>query len=167
LDTQNRQTLVDWYEGLISASASPEGDITPEQFSKAVKAAFGAPEEHSSAWVQFTEECVKSEQYVGFEAIGDRQTEVNRWLGTLLAELFQISHTHGEHAARQVCELAGEPLCLYPWEMDKAAQCLSSGGTAEDIEEMIESGEIVMDGNNFPKLGDNLKQGGLGPEMRM
>jgi len=43
--------------------------------------------------------------------------------------------------------------------MDKAAQCLSSGGTAEDIENLIEIDEIVMDGNNFPKLGDNLKQG--------
>jgi len=167
LDTQNRQTLVDWYEGLISVSASPEGDITPEQFCKTMKATFGASSEHSSVWVQFAEECVKSEQYVGFEAIGDSQTEVNRWLGTLLAELFQISHTHGEQAARQVCALAVEPLCLYPWEMDKAARCLSSGGTAEDIENLIESGEIVMDGNNFSKLGDKIKQEGIEPAMRM
>jgi len=132
-----------------------------------MKAVFGASGEHSSVWVQFAEECVKSEQYVGFEAVGGSQTEVNRWLGTLLAKLFQISHTHGEHAARQVYELAGEPLCLYPWEMDKAAKCLSSGGTAEDIEEMIESGEIVLDDNYFPKLGDKIKQEGIEPEMRM
>ncbi len=167
MDTQHCQTLVDWYEGLISASASPEGDITPEQFSKAMKAVFGTSEEHSSVWMQFADECVKSGQYVGFEAVGDIQTEINRWLGTLLAKLFQISHTHGEQAARQICELAGEPLCLYPWEMDKAAECLSSGGTAEDIEEMIESGEIVLDDNYFPRLGDKSKQEGFEPAMRM
>ncbi len=132
-----------------------------------MKAVFGTSEEHSSVWMQFADECVKSGQYVGFEAVGDEQTEVNRWLGTLLAKLFQVSHTHGEQAARQICELAGEPLCLYPWEMDKAAKCLSSGGMVEDIEEMIESGEIVLDDNYFPRLGDKSKQEGLEPAMRM
>ena len=94
-------------------------------------------------WISFAEECVDSDQYVNFEPEPDREAAVEKWLESLYAAFYFAKKKFGEELAVRVCDVS--PItCLYPYELEAAAEHLRKGGVPEDMPGLINDG--LLDG---------------------
>jgi hypothetical protein len=112
-----------------------------------------------SGWHDFAKENVNQGQLVDFadaEASGfDKRAAVYDWLETLYAKMALIKRRYGEDAVKLICSLGAAQSCLYPYEMDKAAEYLKSGGKVEEIGAKAVEGLLDGDASPlFPKSRD-------------
>lgn len=109
-------------------------------------------------WIAFAKENVSHEQYIDFEPAElpvDKQLEAERWLGSLLAGLYQVKQAHGKEMAEKVWECGVYHSCLYPNEMLPMARHLQKGGVLEDVDALIDKGTLE-ESTFFIKLQDVL-----------
>lgn len=151
---RNQENMRAWYRGYIFQTALAGNGISQEMFSAGLNTLIDSEPESISNWIDFATECVDLGQYVDFVEEEDHAVAVNRWLETLLSGLLEIQRQYGTHIAKQVCDLALLPNCLYPSEMLQAAAHFQNGGAPEEISKMIESGAIEGEQPFFPKLAD-------------
>jgi len=160
--TENRQrnqnNIEAWYMGSLSKTAEAGNGITPEMLSSALPLFISCNSDTVHRWITFANENVEYEQFVDFETETDKNVAVNRWLETLLAGLLNIRHKYGPDVAKQVCGLALHHSCLYPFEMQGAAEHFNSGGTDDEIEGLIESGVIEDGFTTFLKLDQDAER---------
>ena len=154
---RNLENMWAWYEGYLSQTASDGNGISRELFSQAVPVFIDCVPEAIPAWINFAVECVELGQYVDFSQGSDKSTATNRWLETLLAGLLQIKAEFGEQIASEVCNLALNNECLYPYEMQLAAEHFRNNGNPEKISDLIQSGELEAASAFFPKLSNDGK----------
>lgn len=152
----NLENLRAWYMGYLTQASMSGNGISQKLFSGGLKVLFDSNQETVSNWIGFSTECVDLGQYVDFAECGDRAVAVDRWLETLLAGLFDTQRQYGRDIAKQVCDLALLPNCLYPSEMLQAAKHFQDGGSPKEISEMIDSGAIEGDQPFFPKLTEGI-----------
>lgn len=109
--------------------------------------------ETTKKWIAWAEECVESEQYPGFV---ERPFDdaVCAWLDSYYASLYFIRKDFGEEIAGKVFELANVGLCLYPYEMEKAAKELQAGSSTNRIEQLMLEGLLEIDYAKTPTLED-------------
>ncbi len=112
-------------------------------------AAAGAEE----IWADFARECVEMKQYADFAEEPD-ETALCRWHDTLLAGFVLLRQNFGEEIATAVCNLSLDRLCLYPFEMENAAQELKGGGNVDSLFRLMEEGMLEAPRPVFPKLQD-------------
>lgn len=155
----NLENLRAWYMGYLTETALAGNGISQELFSGGLFTIFDSERELASIWIGFATGCVDFGQYVDFAECGDRAVEVDRWLETLFAGLVETQRQYGPGIAKQVCDLALLPNCLYPSEMLQAAEHLQNGGSPEAISAMIESGVLEGEQPFFPKLTDGIGEG--------
>jgi len=149
---RNQENLRAWHMGYLSQTAKAGNGISQEMFTEALTTLTDCKPESAPKWIGFASECVEQGQYVDFAQESDHDLAVNRWLETLLSGLLETQEKYGADIAKQVCDLALLPNCLYPSEMPQAAAHFQSGGSPEDISGMIESGAIEGNQPFFPKL---------------
>lgn len=104
-------------------------------------------------WADFARECVEMKQYVDFIEEPD-EVALCRWHDTLLAGFVLLRQNFGEGIATAVCNLSLDHLCLYPFEMENAAQELKAGGNVDSLLRLIEEGLLDAPTPVFPKLQD-------------
>lgn len=155
---RNLDNMRAWRQGYLAHTASSGEGISPEMFTAAIGTLIDGESEAAAAWIRFAGECVDMDQYVDFAEKGAQAQPINHWLETLLAGLLEIRKSHGAAIAKQVCDLALRPACLYPSEMPQAADHFRRGGAPEDIDKMIESGAVEGDPPFFPRLVRNAGQ---------
>ncbi|WP_313563255.1 hypothetical protein [Ruminiclostridium cellobioparum] len=155
----NLENMRAWYMGYLTQAALAGNGISQELFSGGLVTIFDSQRELASIWIGFATGCVDLGQYVDFAECGDRAVEVDRWLETLFAGLVETQRQYGPGIAKQVCNLALLPNCLYPSEMLRAAEHLQNGGSPEAISAMIESGVLEGEQPFFPKLTDGIGEG--------
>lgn len=110
-------------------------------------------------WVEFVTENVSLEQYIDFapESIPvDQQAEMERWLGSLFAGLYQVEQTYSKEIAEKLWECGIHYSCLYPYEMLPMAKHLQKGGRIEDAGALIKEGLLDTAPPFFVKLEDIL-----------
>ncbi len=151
IDSENLRA---WYMGYLTQTALAGNGISQELFAAGLRVLFDSEPECVSNWIGFAAECVDLGQYVDFVESEDHAVVVGHWLETLLASLFETQRQYGANLAKQVCDLALIPNCLYPSEMIKAAEHFRNGGAPENISKMIESGAIEGEQPFFPKLAN-------------
>jgi len=156
---RNQENMQAWYMGYLTQAALAGNGISQELFSGGLVTIFDSKRELASIWIGFATGCVDLGQYVDFAECGDRAVEVDRWLETLFAGLVETQRQYGPGIAKQVCDLALLPNCLYPSEMLRAAEHLQNGGSPEAISAMIESGALEGEQPFFPKLTDGIGEG--------
>lgn len=151
---RNKENMQAWYRGYIFQTALAGNGISQEMFSTGINLLIDSNQESILNWIEFATECVNLGQYVDFIEEKKPVVAVNLWLETLLSGLLETQRQYGTHIAKQVCDLALLPNCLYPSEMLQAAAHFQSGGVPEEISKMIESGAIEGNEPFFPKLVD-------------
>ena len=109
-------------------------------------------------WIAFIAEITESGQFVDFQEESDLGAAQSRWYDTLLAGFFQLKTKFGEANAAKVLELGLEGLCLYPYELEKAAEELRQGTGFERLCELMRDGLLESEGNLFPKLREVLAE---------
>ena len=150
---------------------STEGNPLDEvMFQHAMTAMFPSVKESTiQPWVDFVTEITVSGQYVDFREEPDLKTARAHWYDTLLAGFYRLKATHGEDIAAQTLELGHEGLCLYPYELEKAAERLSQGVSIETLGQLMRDGMLESETVEFPKLRDVLAADSpaQGPQMNM
>lgn len=91
--------------------------------------------ESANVWIDFTKECVEANQYANFELEGDETYEIEKWLSSIFTELDSVKREYGEDTATQICSLAAQKNCLYPFEMKECAEYLKTGTMEEFLSE--------------------------------
>lgn len=125
----------------------------------------GCSPEAARKWIDFAAECVQEEQYVLFASTHNAEADVEQWLDALCAGFYQVRERLGPEAARKTVDLSLDMLCLYPYEMMQAADCLRQGETAKQIGEKIKSGEIDGEPPFFYTVLHPLSGRDCGPEV--
>ena len=128
-----------------------------------------AEESAIQPWVEFVADITANGQYVDFREEPDLETAKANWYDTLLAGFYSLKATHGEDIAARTLELGREGLCLYPYELEKAAERLSQGASIETLGQLMRDGMLESETVEFPKLRDVLAEGSpaQGPQMNM
>ncbi len=165
---RNQENMRAWYMGYLTQTAMAGNGISQEMFTTALTVLIDGEPGSVSNWISFAAECVDLGQYVDFEQEKNPTLAVNRWLETLLSGLLETQKQYGTHIAKQVCDLALLPNCLYPSEMLQAAAHFKNGGAPEEISAMIASGTIEGEQPFFPKLtGEEEQDRGYSPYTSM
>lgn len=112
-------------------------------------------------WTEFATGNVSREQYIDFEPATtpvDQQAEVERWLGSLFAGLYQVEQTYGKEMAKKLWECGMHHSCLYSNEMIPMAEHLQKGGKVEDVGALINDGKLEAGPPFFIKMEDILPE---------
>ncbi|MBC8535927.1 hypothetical protein [Feifania hominis] len=109
-------------------------------------------------WVEFARERVEAEQYVDFIE-EPAATAVSRWYDTLMAGLVRAKENHGKEIAGKLYRLAEEGLCLYPYEMEEAAEQIKQGADVGTLGQLMRDGYLDSPPPFFPKLEETLEHG--------
>lgn len=128
------------------------GSLDAEHFQRCM--AVLLPEAKEGAipiWAKFAAELVESKQYVRFIEEPDREA-VCRWHDTLLAGFVLLAEHFGRESAEKVCNLSLEGCCLYPFEMERAAQELQAGASIDELACMMQEGQLEAETIVFPEL---------------
>jgi len=112
-------------------------------------------EKAAEGWENFARECVESNQYVNFTAEPD-ETALCRWHDTILAGFVLLTERFGRDTATKVCDLSLEPCCLYPWEMERAAEEMEKGVSVDVLSQLMKDGELERNAPQFPTLWEVL-----------
>lgn len=110
-------------------------------------------------WVEFITENVSLGQYIDFapESVPvDQQAEVERWLGSLFAGLYQVEQTYSKDMAEKLWKCGIQYSCLYPYEMLPMAEHLQKDGRIEEVGGLINEGLLDAAPPFFEKLEDIL-----------
>lgn len=118
---QNQENMRAWYVGYLTQTSMAGNGISQEMFTIALTTLIDCKPESAPKWIGFASECAEQEQFVDFEQESDYDLAANRWLETLLSGLLETQKQYGASIAKQVCDLALLPNCLYPSEMLQAA----------------------------------------------
>ena len=129
-----------------------EKTIDQERFLKGLERLLPDAKDGAAAiWAEFARECVESEQYVDFTAEPD-ETALCRWHDTLLAGFVLVADRFSRETAAEVCNLSLNRCCLYPWEMERAAEELEKGTSPDVLSHLMEDGKLEANAPVFPKL---------------
>ena len=104
-------------------------------------------------WLEFVDEITQSGQYVDFQEEPNLENAKAHW--------------YGEPSATKTLELGLEPLCLYPYELEKATVQLCQGASPEKLDQMMLDGLLESDTVEFPKLRDVLEPDFPGQSLQM
>lgn len=151
---RNTRNMTAWYMGRLCQELEQGRALDRERFQ--LYLALLLPEAKRSAipvWADFAQECVEQEQYVDF-AHEPGEAPLCRWHETTLAGLILLTRKYDRETAVKVCDLGLEPCCLYPYEMDCAAEELRNGTSPEKISQMILEDGLDSGDIKFPKLRD-------------
>jgi len=94
---------------------------------------------------------VESNQYVNFKE-EPAETALFRWHDTILACFALLTERFGRDTATKVCDLGLHSCCLYPWEMERAAEEMHKGTSVHDISCLVLDGGLEAEKPEFPKL---------------
>ena len=142
--------------------------LSAEVFCGAMAGMFpNVKEEAIQPWLEFVDEITQSGQYVDFQEEPDLETAKAHWYDTLLASFYQLKVKYGEPSATKTLELGLEPLCLYPYELEKATVQLCQGASPEKLDQMMLDGLLESDTVEFPKLRDVLGPDFPGQSLQM
>lgn len=107
-------------------------------------------------WEYFARECVEMKHYVKFIK-EPGPIAINRWYDTLLASFILVKDYYGQDTATTICQLSMDRCCLYPYEMERAAEEIQTGATPDRILWLMEEGLLELEGvPAFPLLADVL-----------
>lgn len=150
---------------------SAEGNLLDDaMFQHAMTAMFPSVKENTiQPWVDFVTDITASGQYVDFQEEPDLETARAHWYDTLLAGFYCLKAARGEDIAARTLELGREGLCLYPYELEKAAERLSQGVSIKTLGQLMRDGMLESETAEFPKLRDVLPADSpaQGPQMNM
>ena len=128
--------------------------LTTELFQKQLRVLLPETAEGAEEiWADFARDCVKQKYYVDSVAEPD-ETALSRWYDTFLAGFVLLKRNFGEDTATFICDLSLDGQCLFPCEMDCAAQAVKDGGDADTVFQLMEDGLLQAQEEVFPKLRD-------------
>jgi hypothetical protein len=112
--------------------------------------------EAAEGWRAFAAECAEQGQFVDFVSEQDVDVAVGKWLDTLYAGIVLATQKYGTDIGERLAGLSTRDLCLYPYEMDTAAEHLANGGSLNELSDMLAEGIPENDkGPLFPKPEDS------------
>ena len=128
--------------------------MTKEMFLDRLRALLPTAKEGAEGpWADFARDCVKQKYYVDSVTEPD-ETALSRWYDTFLAGFVLLKRNFGEDTATFICDLSLDGQCLFPCEMDRAAQAVKDGGDADTVFQLMEDGLLQAPEEVFPKLRD-------------
>lgn len=138
--------------------------LDQELFRKTMTAMLPSAKEGAvQPWIKFIAEITKRGYFVDFQEEPYLDVAMSHWYDTLLAGFYQIKAKFGEETAAKVLEFGMERLCLYPYELEKAAEELRQGTDLETMSALMRDDLLESEGTLFPKLRDVLD--GNAPEQ--
>lgn len=140
-----------WFQQLLNGSP-----IDRASFIRGLEYLLPDTEEGAaSIWADFARERVEAGQYVRF-AEEPYEAALCSWHDTLLAGFALLTERFGRDTAEKVCGLSLSGCCLYPWEMDRAAEELRKGTTPDMVSHLMREGKLEADDAVFPRLKEAL-----------
>ena len=128
--------------------------MTKEMFLDRLRALLPTAKEGAEGpWADFARDCVKQKYYIDSVAEPD-EIALSRWYDTFLAGFVLLKRNFGEDTATFICDLSLDGQCLFPCEMDRAAQAVKDGGDADTVFQLMEDGLLQAPEEVFPKLRD-------------
>ena len=106
-------------------------------------------------WIEFVNEITQRGQFVDPQKT-DSEAAKAHWYDALLAGFYQLKAEYGEASAAKTLELGLENLCLYPYELEKAAEQVCQGTTPEKLAELSRDGLLETRAEPLPMLRDVL-----------
>ena len=157
---RNVRNLAAWHWGYLY-QMELDGQLLDKNIFKSRFVSLFSTEDYDGLvekWADFAEENEASGQYVDFRKGTDKDVDMSRWYDTLIAGFFKINVEYGNAVAKKVFELADGAACLYPYEMERAAESIRNGGGPQEIVKAIEYGTLSNDVRPFfPKMRDVLQ----------
>ena len=153
------RNMTAWAAGYLKQYLSDGNPLDEAYFRSAAITFFPHGEDKAAdMWVKFAQERVELGQYVDFVE-GSADMAVSRWYDTLMAGLFRARENHGEEIAGKLYGLAADGLCLYPYEMEEAAEQIKQGADFETLCQLMRDGYLDGPPPFFPKLEETLECG--------
>ncbi len=145
-----------WYMGYLCQELADGKPLDRERFLCSLRMLLPDTKENAvEGWEDFARECVESKQYVNFTAEPD-ETALSRWHDTILAGFVLLMERFGRDTATKVCNLSLEACCLYPWEMERAAEELKHGVSIDVLSQLLKDGGLERNAPQFPTLWEVL-----------
>lgn len=106
-------------------------------------------EKNVKIWTEWAEECVEAKQYLNLVE-KPKHEAVGEWLEAMYKTLYFVRQEFGQEIAKKVIDLSESKLCLYPYEMERAAKALQEGGSIELIYQLMNDGLLESDRKDAP-----------------
>jgi len=153
---RNIENMRAWHKGYFCQEVSEGKPLERDRFLYGLFIFLpDAKEGAFEAWAEFAEDRVSMKQYVDFTAEPD-EVAVCRWHDTILAGFILLTERFSKDTAAKVCDLGLDNCCLYPWEMERAAEELQAGTGIDDLVQLRNDGKLKADEAAFPALRDVL-----------
>ncbi len=153
---RNITNMAAWHMGYLCQELSDGKPLDRERFLYGLRMFLpDAKECAAEVWANFAEDCVKAGPCVNFTAESD-ESALCRWHNTILAGFVLLTERFGRDTATKVCDLGLDLCCLYPWEMERAAEKLEKGVSIDVISQLIKDGELERNTPQFPTLWEVL-----------
>ncbi len=160
---RNAANMTAWHMGYLCQNLSDGKPLDRELFLYGLHMLLpDAKDGAAEAWADFARECVSMKQYVNSMAEPD-EAAVCRWHDTILAGFVLLTKRLGWDIATKVCDLGLDNCCLYPYEMERAAEALQDGARLDDLVQLMNDGKLEADKPVFPALLDVLN--GMAPSQ--
>jgi len=149
---RNLENMEAWHMGYLCQELSDGKLLDRERFLHGLRMLLSDTKDGAAeAWAEFAGECVSMKQYVDFTAEPD-EVAVCRWHDTILAGFVLLTERFGKDTAAKVCDLGMDNCCLYPWEMERAAEEMHKGTSVQDISCLVLDEGLEAKKPEFPKL---------------
>lgn len=149
---RNIRNMTAWHLGRLCQELELGKPLDRKRFQVALPTLLPDTKEGSTPiWADFARERVEQGQYVDFIEEPD-ETALCRWHETLLASLFLLAREYDQETAAKVCDLSLASCCLYPYEMERAAEELRKGTSSDTLVKLMQDGELEADTAKFPTL---------------
>lgn len=122
-----RLAAFDWF---LAGSFAERQGMGYEVFARELEAIRPCSGEAAAAWHEWAKELE------GYDKAGEPQVPGKRaevFLDEFVRRFRAIWERHGDRVAGEVVSLAEHHSCIFPWEMERAAEHLAAGGGIQDI----------------------------------
>lgn len=143
----------------IIETAKTGRGIGKEQFERLLADMTDSASQIANIYEKFFSDIVKGgEQYVVFEAIGDTETEINRWYETTYASFYKIREMFGDEICKRLADSVLDAVALYPQEMKGAAEFLVNNSQLSDLNTAVLEDTLYDTEWGFPQISDLIEE---------
>ena len=129
------------FDRFLAGSFAERQEMEYEVFARELETIRPCSGEAAAAWYEWAKELERCDK-AGEPQVPGKRAEV--FLDEFVRRFRAIRERHGDRVAGEMLSLAEHHSCIFPWEMERAAEHLAAGGGIQDILPM--SVEGILEG---------------------
>ena len=129
------------FDRFLAGSFAERQEMEYEVFARELETIRPCSGEAAAAWYEWAKELERCDK-AGEPQVPGKRAEV--FLDEFVRRFRAIRERHGDRVAGEMLSLAEHHSCIFPWEMERAAEHLAAGGSVQDILPM--SVEGILEG---------------------